>query len=83
LIALVRVPASGIGLPDLDQRMRDRPLIFVKDAARHDNPLSDRWPGMVNRQVVIMRGHSGVAIDGRAQLGERLRNDDERLMWVT
>src|SRR4030095_8595037 len=51
LVALVQVPAAGVGLPDLYQLTADRPTISVQHPAGDDDPLSNRLTAVLDRQV--------------------------------
>jgi hypothetical protein len=42
LVDLVHVAPGGIGLPDLDQRVAQRPAGLVEDAPRDDDALAQR-----------------------------------------
>jgi hypothetical protein len=42
LVGGVLIAAGGVGLPDLDDRARYRPTVFVADAAMHDDALAQR-----------------------------------------
>src|SRR5258706_11427373 len=54
LIVDVPVAAGGIALPDFNQRMRDRPAVFVEHAPAHDDPFTERRPRMLAREVVLV-----------------------------
>ena len=78
------IPPGGVGLPDFDQRVRGsaRPS-SSRRLAGDDNALAVRFFGVLN---VSNRGPERPTASrpytGRAQLGQRLRNDDERLFGV-
>src|SRR5579859_5560215 len=55
LIASVQVAAGGVGLPDLQQRIRHRIATIIKDAARHDDTLAD---GLAARPALRVRSAS-------------------------
>ena len=61
VVDAVRVAARGVGLPDFHQRLRDRPPILVECAAVQDDPLADRFAGVLARQVGVGRADSGNA----------------------
>ena len=51
LISAVKVASGCIGLPDLDERVRHRPRIFIENAPAHDNALPKRFSRMLPRQI--------------------------------
>ena len=53
-VVAVPVAAAGIGLPDLDQRVRHRPAVLVQHVAVHDDAFADRLAvlGVVQQEVV-------------------------------
>ena len=42
-VATVAIAAGRVCLPDLDQRMRNRPIVFVDHAAAHNDALAERF----------------------------------------
>ena len=78
LVDLVDVAAGGIGLPDLDQRMRHRPAVLVADPARDDDPLAERRGIMLAGQVGIVVAHAFMAEHRSGELRQRGGQDDER-----
>ena len=80
LVLLVPVAAAGVALPDLDQRVRDRPAELVLDIAVDDDALADRHAalGVVEDQVVVLRPELVGAKHRRGHLGERLLQRDQR-----
>ena len=42
LVDDVDVAAAGIGLPELDQRVRDAAAVFIEHTAVHDDALAER-----------------------------------------
>ncbi len=55
IVNRVCVPASRVGLPDLDQCVRNGPAVGVEDTAGHDDPLAERL-GRVPRGQIAVRG---------------------------
>ena len=53
LVDLVAVAAAGVRLPDLDERVADRPAVLVEHAAGDDDPLAERLALVLPRQVVV------------------------------
>ena len=80
LIDFVRVASRGVGLPDLDEGVRQRPSALIEDTALQDDPLSKRFPRMLPSQIVIHRPHAAVRINWSRSFRQRLRHDDERLV---
>ena len=54
-VVLVPVTAGGIALPDLDQRVRHRAIVFVEDPAADDDALAKRVTGVLAREVAVFR----------------------------
>ena len=61
LVALVQVPAAGVGLPDLHQLAADRPTIAVQHPAGDDDPLPNRLAAVLDRQVGLDGVHIPMA----------------------
>ena len=53
LSARVLVAAGRVGLPDLDQGVRDRPAVAVEHPAGHDDPLADGLARVLGGQVGV------------------------------
>ena len=62
------VAAGGVRLPDLDQRVRDRPAVLVDDAADDDDALAERLAGMLAREVAVVLAHALMAVDRAGEL---------------
>src|SRR2546427_7312714 len=60
LIPFVQIPASGIGLPDLQERVRHRSATVVEYATGHNNALSNSLTACpcVPCKVSVFRCHS-------------------------
>ena len=80
---LVRIPSRGIRLPHFDQRVRHRAIILIEDATCHDDALAERRGRVLRGQIVIGGRDRFMTVHRRRQFGEGLRNDDQRLFWVT
>src|SRR5205823_5857814 len=52
-VDLVRVPARRVRLPDLDERVRDRPAGVVEDAPGDDDPLAERLSVVMAGEVAV------------------------------
>ena len=80
LVLLVSVAAAGVGLPDLDQRVFQRPAELIVHVAVDDDPLADRHAalGVVEDQVVVERAELVGAKDRRGHFRERLLQRDQR-----
>jgi hypothetical protein len=46
------IAAAGIGLPDLDQRVRHAAAVFVEHMAVHDDALAERLALVLGGEVV-------------------------------
>ena len=52
------VAATGIGLPNLDQRIRDGACVFVENAPMKNDPFANRAfirLGIVRQQIIVTR----------------------------
>ncbi len=76
----VGVAAGGVRLPDLDQLATQRLAVRAQDAAADDDPLAEGLTIVLPRQVVVELPDLPVAEDRAGLLGERMRDDDERLL---
>ena len=56
LVALVRVPAGGVGLPDLDELAAHRAPVTVEHAPGHPDPLAQRLAGVLPGEVGVDLG---------------------------
>src|SRR3954466_14785117 len=72
LIADMDVAAAGIGLPDLDQRVRDAAAVLVTDMAVHDDALAERFALVLGGEVAVALAHGLVAVDRAGQLRQRV-----------
>ena len=81
LIDFVSVAAGCIGLPDFDERASHGPVVFVEDASTYDDALSQRLSYVLTGEVVVELAELAVAKDRAAQLGEGLRDNDQRALW--
>ena len=52
LVDAVHVAAGRVGLPDLDQRVADRPAVAVDHPARDDDALAERLARVLPGEVV-------------------------------
>src|SRR3989442_13416112 len=64
LVTVVDVPAGGIRLPDLDERVPDGPPVALEHAAADEDPLAERFPCVPARQVVVERVDRVIAEGG-------------------
>jgi len=78
----VQVATGRVGLPDLDQRARERLALAVERAAADRDPLPDRLPSVLREEVVVVLGDALGAELGSGDLGDRLREVDERRLGV-
>src|SRR5436309_476719 len=81
LIHAVPVPAGGIGLPDLNERVGQRRPALVEHAAGDDDPLSHRLGACphVRRQVAVLRVDRAECRSRAGDLGQGMRQRDEWL----
>src|SRR5207342_3657419 len=78
----VAVAAGGVRLPDLDQLSAKRLPVRAEQTPRHDDPLAEWLACVLAGQVVVELADPALAVDGPGHLGERVRQDDERLLWM-
>ena len=64
VVELVRVPPAGIGLPHLDQGVREGAAVTVEHATVDDDPLAERLSGMLAREVGVTGLHALLAEQG-------------------
>ena len=65
LIIDMDIAPAGVGLPDFDQRVRHRAVVFVKHAPGDDDPFAERFAVLdgVARQVVVERLELIIAVN--------------------
>src|SRR6185503_14722279 len=80
LVDHVHVAAGGVRLPDLYQRVRDGTAVLVKNTAGDHDTLADWLADVALGQVGVVGQHALMTIDRAGQLGERVRQNDERLL---
>jgi hypothetical protein len=72
VVDAVVVAAGRVGLPDLQERVRDRPPVGIEDPAGEDDPLAERGGAVAAGQVRV-RGGDPLGAEQRAgDLGEAL-----------
>src|SRR4051794_38790978 len=78
-LAPVHIAPARVGLPDLDQRVRDRTAVLVEHATSDDAPLPDRFGARagVGRQIRIVLIELRPSGTGPGRFGERLNDRDE------
>ncbi len=80
LIDHMDVAAAGIGLPELDQRIRHAAAVFIQHMAVHDDALAERLALVLDGEIVIVLAHRLVAVDRPGQFRQRVAHDDQRLL---
>src|SRR5690348_13995721 len=80
IVRVVPVPvASGrVGLPDLDQGLRDGAAVLVQHATGDDDALTQRLAGMLAREIIVVWPDVVIIEYGSRDLGERMRQEDQR-----
>jgi hypothetical protein len=73
------VAPGGVGLPDLDERVAQRPPVAVEQAPGHGDALADRVAVVLARQVVVQRPGPQFAELRAGRLADGVRQVDERL----
>src|SRR5262249_13591590 len=79
LVDIVHIAAASVRLPDFHQGIGNRALVFIEYMAVHNDALAQRLALVLLGEICIALLHRVVAVDRPGQLGERLRNDDQRL----
>src|SRR5204863_2400580 len=79
LVGAMWVAPGSVGLPDLDQRMRNGLAVLVEHASVDDDALADRLAFVLASQIVISRLDIVMAENRTGQFRERLGRNDERL----
>ena len=82
VVPAVAVAAAGVGLPDLDQRVRHRRARRPPHVAVDDDPLALRLALVLAGEVVVELAEPVLAEDRRGRLGQPLRERDQRLLRV-
>ena len=70
LIDGVRVTAGGIGLPDFNERVRERPAVFIDDPTRDDDAFADGFGVMLLGEIEGFYVDEVVAEDRAGDFGE-------------
>ena len=83
LVAFVDIASTRICLPDFQQGIAHRVAPVVENAPGDDDALANRFAvfGGVARQVVVERLNRILAEDGRGEFGQRVRQEQQRLLW--
>src|SRR5439155_6269978 len=74
----VAISSRGVGLPQLDQRMRDGPAVLVEHASGHNDALADGLALVLTRQVAVSRLDVAISEHWTGDLGERVRQEHQR-----
>src|SRR5438045_3715741 len=81
LIARMNIAASGVGLPEFDQGVWDRPTVFIEYAARHDDPFAHGLALVLAGEVGISGQDLLVSVHRTRHFRQRVRHENERLPW--
>jgi hypothetical protein len=79
LISLVEIPARGVGLPNLNEGVGERAMIFIENAAADDDALALGRAAVLRSEVAGFWLHNFWTKDRPRDLGECLRDGHERL----
>ena len=80
VVDLVAVPSGRVGLPDLHERVRQRPAVGVHDPAEDDDPLSQRLPVMLPGQIVVHGSDLLMPVHGAGDLRQRMGQRYQRTL---
>lgn len=78
LILDMSVPARGVRLPNLDQRIWNRPSITVQNSSANDDALAQRFARVLRSQIVILFPNPFVPINRSRNLRQRVRQQNQR-----
>src|SRR5712692_567718 len=81
LVDFVQVTSRGVGLPDFDECVRNRPAVFIQHPSAHDDPFAERLTGMLPRQVAGFHIDGFASKDRAGYLGERMWHWDQGFLW--
>ena len=76
----VQVAPRRVGLPDLHERVAHRPPVAVEHAAVHDDPLAERLAVVLAGEVVVELADALVPVDRAGDLGQRVREQQQRAL---
>src|SRR6516164_5707575 len=81
LVGLVYIASAGIGLPDLEQSVGQRPPVLTHNAAGDNDALAERLSVLARilRQISIQSTQALVGIDRSGQFRQRLLDRYQRL----
>src|SRR5262245_35537801 len=82
IVDAMRIPARGIRLPDLHERVGNRTRILIQHAPLYDDSFSLRFALVLPREIAVAGVEPSVRINRSRQLRECMGNDDERLFRV-
>src|SRR5262249_51637330 len=78
VVVVVAIAPGSVALPELNQGARDRAAVLVQDPPGDDDPLAERLAGVLTRQVVVGFADRAVAEQRAGELGDGVRQLDER-----
>src|SRR5215471_2818061 len=79
LVLGMSVAACGVRLPNLDERIRNRPTVTVQNASADDDPLAEGFTRVLHSQVVVFLPYLFMPVDRSGNLGQRVRQKNQRL----
>ena len=78
VVDVVAVASGRVGLPDLHERVRQRPAVGVHDPAEDDDPLSQRLPVMLPGQIVVHGSDLLMPVHRAGDLRQRVGQRQQR-----
>src|SRR5690606_38382475 len=82
-VLLVAIASTGIGLPELDQRVRNRAAVFVQNAPIDDDTRADgafTRLGVIDGQVVVQLAQHGMAEGWAGHFRKRIGKGNRRAL---
>jgi hypothetical protein len=78
LIAQMDVAPAGIGLPDLEQRIRHAAAVLVQHMAVHDDTFAKRLALVLGGEIVVAGPHRLVTVERAGQFRQRVTHWNQR-----
>ena len=83
LIHAMTVPSRRIGLPNLNQSSGNRAPFFISYSPADDYAFTEGLTAVLARQVVVVLSDVAMAEYGASELRQGVRQQDQRLFWIT
>src|SRR5256714_13509876 len=80
IITIVTVSSAGIGLPNLNQCMRDGSSVVIENASAHNNSLAQRLACMLPCEIVITFTHRFISKNRPCNFRQRMWKHHQRFL---